>query len=196
MSLLRSFIAIELPAALQEAIYRACLPLRQALGSSLVRWVPPQNLHLTLKFLGDVSSANLDLLKQMLRAETERQPPFELEVGMLGSFPNLKRARVIWVGIQAPAALTTLQRNIETAAARLGYLSEERRFSPHLTVGRVSQHATLADQQKIRTLLESAQIGVIGQAQVTSVCLFRSDLQPTGAVYTPLFEAPLRGNHL
>lgn len=196
MGLLRSFIAIELPAALQEAIYRACLPLRQALGSSLVRWVPPQNLHLTLKFLGDVSSANLDLLKQMLRAETERQPPFVLEIGALGSFPNPKRARVIWVGIQAPAALTTLQRNIETAAARLGYLSEERRFSPHLTVGRVSQHVTIADQQKIRTLLESTQIGVIGQAQVMSVCLFRSDLQPTGAVYTPLFEAPLRGKHL
>ncbi|MGQ9833313.1 MAG: RNA 2',3'-cyclic phosphodiesterase [Candidatus Villigracilaceae bacterium] len=194
--MLRSFIAIELPATLQEAIYQACLPLRQALGSSLVRWVPPQNLHLTLKFLGDVSSANLDLLKQMLRAETERQPPFELEVGTLGSFPNPKRARVIWVGIQAPATLTTLQRNIETAAARLGYLSEERHFSPHLTVGRVSQHATIADQQKIRTLLESTQIGVIGRAQVTSVCLFRSDLQPTGAVYTPLFEAPLRGNHL
>ena len=196
MSVLRSFIAIELPTALQNAVYQACLPLRQALDSRLIRWVPPQNLHLTLKFLGDVSPANLDLLKQMLKTEAERHVPFALEIGGLGSFPNPKRARVIWVGIQAPSGLMTLQHNIEKAAARLGYSSEERSFSPHLTVGRVGQHAGPADQQKIRTLLESAQIGAIGQTQVTSVCLFSSDLKPTGAVYTLLFEAPLGGRDL
>ncbi len=196
MSVLRSFIAIELPAALQNAIDQACLPLRQALDSTFIRWVPPQNLHLTLKFLGDISPANLDLLQQMLKTEAEQHSPFVVEIGGLGSFPNPKRARVIWVGIQAPSALMTLQRSIEMAAARLGYPPEERGFSPHLTVGRVGQHAGPADQQKIRALLEKTTIGKIGQARVTSVCLFRSDLKPTGAVYTPLFEAPLKGRDL
>lgn len=193
-SLLRTFIAIELPAAIQHAIHEASLPLHQRLDPSSVRWVPPQNMHLTLKFLGEISPASLDLLTQMLKAEASQYAPFEIEIGGLGSFPNSKRARVIWIGIRAPAALEMLQHNVEAAAVRLGYPTEERRFSPHLTIGRVNQHVTIAGQQKIRTALESTQIGTLGTIKVTAVCLFRSDLHPSGAVYTPLFHAPLQGN--
>lgn len=195
MSLLRTFIAIEFPPAIQNAIYEACKPLRQLLEPSSVRWVPPQNIHLTLKFLGEISPTNLEMLTQMLKTEANQHTPFEMEIGGLGSFPNPRRARVIWVGIRAPASLETLQRNVEAATVRLGYPAEERRFSPHLTIGRVNQHVTIAGQQKIRSALESIQIGAIGNVKVTAIHLFRSDLQPSGSVYTLLFQAPLR-NHL
>jgi 2'-5' RNA ligase len=195
MTLLRAFVAIELPSTIQDAVQKASAPLRQALGAGLVRWVPPQNMHLTLKFLGDVSPANLDLLAQILKVEASQHKPFEMEIGGLGSFPSPKRARVIWVGIQPPAALEALQRNVEAAAARMGYPPEERAFSPHLTIGRVNQHINSADQQKIRTALENCQVGILGHAQVQSVHLFRSDLRPSGAVYTPLFCAPLQGSN-
>ncbi len=192
MSLLRAFIAVELPENLQDTIQQQTTRLRQALDSSLVRWTPTRNMHLTLKFLGDVSPANIKLLCEMLTREAEQYPAFDIRIADLGSFPNSRRPRVIWVGLYAPAVLESLQRGIESAAARLGYTPEERPFSPHLTIGRVRQNLSAQDSQKIRSALESVKIGELGTARVDSTHLFKSDLQPGGSVYTRLFSAPLR----
>lgn len=192
MSLLRAFIAIELPSSIQNAIQQETAALCQALDRSIVRWVPPQNVHLTLKFLGDVSPSNLGLLKQMIEVEASQYEPFDLSVGGCGSFPNPKRARIIWVGIQAPATLSVLQHSIETAAARLGYPPEDRPFSPHLTIGRVSQHISGDGQQRLRQALEKTQISLLGSTRVDAIHLFRSDLQPSGPIYTTLFKAALK----
>ena len=191
MGLLRAFIAVELPLDVRQVIYDATSRLRQEVGT-LVRWVSIDNLHLTLKFLGDVSPTNVDMISQMLRAETGLFSCFELHVSGLGSYPNLKRPRVIYVGIQAPAALETLQRGIESASRRLGYEAEERGFSPHLTLGRVKQNVTATEQQIIRRALEDTKIDSLGTARVDSIQLFKSDLQPSGSVYTRLYTAPLR----
>lgn len=191
MGLLRAFLASELPVSLQDAIQSATSGLHKTLGSDLIRWVPAHNVHLTLKFLGDVSSSNLDLIKQMLTREAAQYPAFDLEVDGIGSYPTSRRPRVLWVGLNAPAALVSLQRAIETAASRLGYESEERGFSPHLTIGRVRQTASAAELQKIRAALEATKIGRIGSTHVDAVHLFKSDLQPSGSVYTKLFSAPL-----
>ena len=131
MTLLRVFIAVEIPLPIRQTIYSQTESLRAALGQ-LVRWVPIENMHLTLKFIGDVSPANVELLSQMLIAETMGNAPLTMQIGSLGSFPTPRRARVIWIGIQAPAAFDNLQRGIEFAAARLGYEPETRPFSPHL----------------------------------------------------------------
>ena len=200
MTTLRAFIAVEIPPLIQQAIYSETESLRRALGLGVVRWVPPQNLHLTLKFLGDISSANVDMLADMLTAEAGRVPPVPLRVSGLGSFPTLrhgsgqapKRARVLWVGLHAPAGLAALQHGIESAAAKLGYEAQERPFSPHLTIGRVRQQATASDGQSIRQALERTQVGDLGEADVSSVHLFKSDLNRDGAVYTRLFSAPLK----
>ena len=105
MSFLRAFIAVEIPSSLQHTIQESTASLRKALGTDLIRWVPPQNVHLTLKFLGDVSPSNLNLIKQMLTAEAGQHPCFEMQIKSIGSFPNSRRLRVIWVGLHAPAAL-------------------------------------------------------------------------------------------
>lgn len=191
MSLLRAFIAVELPLEIRQTVCNTTSKLREGIGG-LVRWVPVENMHLTLKFLGDVSPSNVELLSQMLHAETDLFNCFDLRLNGLGSFPNLKRPRVIYIGIQAPAALETLQRGIESAARRLGYESEERGFSPHLTIGRVKQNATVTEQQTIRHALEGTKIDSLGTARVDSVQLFKSDLSPTGSVYTRLYSASLR----
>jgi len=191
MSLLRAFIAVELPREIRQAVYDTTAALRNRLGA-MVRWVPLENMHLTLKFLGDVSPTNVDLLSQMLRAETDLFNCFDLRLNGLGSFPNPKRPRVIYIGIQAPVVLESLQRGIESASRRLGYETEERGFSPHLTIGRVKQNVTSTEQQVIRRALEETKIDSLGTARVDSVQLFKSDLHPTGSVYTRLFSASLK----
>lgn len=187
----RVFIAIEIPLPIRQAIHAQTESLRAALGRGLVRWVPVENMHLTLKFIGDVSPAQLDALAQMTTAEAACAP-FSMEVGGLGSFPTPRRARVIWIGIHAPAALTSLQRGLESAAARLGCEAEERPFSPHLTIGRVKQPVSAGDRQKVHAALEETRLGPLGRADVTAVHLFKSDLKPSGAEYTRLFSAPLK----
>lgn len=191
MSLLRSFIAVEIPLEIQQNIYKATSKFRQEVDA-LVRWVPPENMHLTLKFLGDVSPSNLEFLMHMLRSEAETISCFTMHVTGLGAFPSLKRPRVIYVGIHAPAVLEALHRGIESASRRLGYESEERPFSPHLTLGRVKQNVTALEQQKIRRCIEGTQVDVLGTASVDSVHLYKSELKPSGSVYTRLYSAPLK----
>ena len=191
MSLLRVFIAIELSEHVCDAIQKQTARLRQTLGNDLIRWVPTQNMHLTLKFLGDTATSHLDFLKQLLAREADSHPQFDLQLGGLGAFPTLKRPRLLWIGIHAPADLASLQRSIEAGTSRLGYELEERAFSPHLSIGRVRQNVSPPDLQKIRTALDTIQLGNIGIARVDSVHLFKSDLQPGGSIYTKLFSAPL-----
>ena len=152
--------------------------LRKTIGDS-VRWVPVQNIHLTLKFLGDVSPADVDILIQMLRTEADSCPSFDISIGGLGSFPNSKRPRVLFIGIQVPAELEALQHGIESAAQRLGYESDTRPFSPHLTIGRVRDTASSSDQQRIRAALDEIKINSLGTARV-ELCAFVQKRIETG----------------
>lgn len=191
MSLLRTFIAIELPQHTRGAIDQQTAHLRQALGKDLIRWVPLENMHLTLKFLGEVTTSHLSFLKQMLAQVADSHTQFDLQIGGLGSYPSSRNPRILWIGLHAPMDLTSLQKNIEAGASRLGYEQEERAFSPHLTIGRVRQNANLSDLPKIRAVLDKTQLGNIAIARVDSIHLFKSDLNPGGSVYTKLFSAPL-----
>jgi 2'-5' RNA ligase len=192
MSVIRAFIAIDLSADIRRELDRLSNQLRQQMKALPVRWVPAGNIHLTLKFLGNVSPATLETLQNALQAEAARYAPFELRVGELGAFPSNRRPRVVWVNAFAPAELNQLQRGVEEQANRLGYAPEERGFTPHLTLGRVSRNANNSEIQRIGQALDTIQVGELGVMQVQDVRLFRSDLQPTGAVYTCLFIAQLK----
>lgn len=191
MSLLRAFIAIELPENTLDEIEKQTLRLRQMLGNDIIRWVPSQNMHLTMKFIGDIAASHVDFLRQMLTREAESHKPFDLQLGGLGSFPNPKQPRILWIGIHAPVGLTSLQKNIEAGASRLGYQQEERPFSPHLTIGRARQNVGMPEYQKIRAAIDSTQLGNISTARIDAIHLFKSDLHPGGSIYTKLFSAQL-----
>ena len=191
MSLLRAFIAIEIPRHLQDAIEKQTARLHQTLGNEIVRWVPTQNMHLTLKFLGDVAASHVDFLKQLLAREADSHSQFDIQISGLGSYPTSRRPRVLWAGLQAPAGLLSLQKSVEAGTTRLGYEQEEHPFSPHLTLGRVRQTTSPAEMQKVRAALDTIQLGNIGTARVDSIHLFKSDRQPSGSIYTKLFSAPL-----
>lgn len=194
MSHVRAFIAVELPLEIRQAIQHATSNLRRDTGP-LIRWVAVENMHLTLKFLGEIPSASIAVLTQMIRSQADSFNCFDIHLTGIGSFPGPKRPRVIYIGIQAPAALEAFQRQLESAAQRLGYKADAnggRAFAPHLTIGRVRQHIRADDQQKIRHALEESTIDSPGTARVNSVHLYKSDLKPTGPLYTKLFSAHLR----
>lgn len=196
MSVIRAFIAIRLSAEVLHGLDQTLVELKKRLPKAPVRWVPPQNIHLTIKFLGDVSVASLDLLTQMLQTEALRHTAFEFSVGGIGAFPSVRRPRVVWVGVDAPPALGALQHGVEAEMARLGYEPEGRDFSPHLTLGRVNRNAGPAELRDLSGLLESYRLGLLGTVGVDAVHLYRSDLQPGGSVYTQMFSANLSGNAL
>lgn len=187
----RSFIAIEIPADIQSAIWKETETLRQRLEKPLVRWVPQENIHLTLKFLGDVPQATLEQLVQHLSPELGQLPGFNIHINGMGAFPNVRRPRVLWVGVEAPKELASIAQIIEAGAAHFGFTPEKRPFSPHLTVGRVSQRASGIESQKITASLEQNRVGSLGTAAISCVEIFKSDLRPSGAVYTHLFTFPL-----
>jgi 2'-5' RNA ligase len=191
MGVIRAFIAIDIPDAIQQKLNEITTRLQSLDQTKAVRWVAARNIHLTLKFLGEVSQTNLELLTEIIQAEAIKHRPFELEVGELGAFPSIRRPRVIWIGIHAPQELLTLQHGVEAETIRLGYAAEERPFSPHLTLARISHNASPEDVRCIGEILATQKVGILGKVNVTRVVLFRSDLRPGGAIYTPLFNALL-----
>ncbi len=191
MSVIRAFIAIDLSPEIEKRLEELLKSYRAQLPDTPVRWVPAANIHLTLKFLGDVSLANLNLLTEMIQGEVSTHHQFDISVGGSGAFPNTRQPRVVWVGVEAPPELASIQNGIELATARLGYAREERAFSPHLTLGRVSRNATSQDVKVISKALETTRVGFLGATCVEKVFLYRSDLQPTGAVYTQIFSSSL-----
>lgn len=188
MDLLRAFIAIEIPSEIKKAIATQTASLQKSAGR-MVRWVTSENTHLTLKFLGELSTTNVSLLSQALQAECSQQPPFLITVKGIGCFPSLHRPRVIWVGLQAPPDLMRLQHRVESAAARLGYEPEDRPFSAHLTIGRVREQASQSEMKQLEAGLAVMQIGELGSFTARSVILFKSELRPVGPLYTPLYCA-------
>jgi 2'-5' RNA ligase len=191
MSMLRCFLAVELPASVQEAIEAATMGPRARLGTKLVRWVAIRNVHLTLKFLGDTAPSSMSAISAALQAEVRQYQAFEVRVRGFGAFPNNRKPRVLWVGLDAPPVLSSLQHELDVATARLGYNSEERQFSPHLTVGRVRPEAGASAIQKIREEIEQTSVGELGVVRVEAVHLFSSELQAAGSIYTNIFTAPL-----
>jgi 2'-5' RNA ligase len=189
MSVIRVFIAVDLTSEIQECLDQVAAKLKQQLGDAPVRWVSPENIHLTLKFLGDVSLSNIDVLKEVLQTEAANHPSMVICVGGVGAFPKVRNPRVIWVGVEAPPELETLQRGIDIQTARIGYAPDQRPFSPHLTLGRVSRNASPQEIRKIGDVLKECKVGFLGVTRVNAVHIFRSDLQPGGAIYSRLFTA-------
>jgi 2'-5' RNA ligase len=188
---LRTFIALELGDDLRTALADLQTLLKRQVGPRAVRWVRPEGIHLTLKFLGDTPVDDVPAIQAALAQAAAQAGPFVVRAEGLGCFPNLRRPRVVWVGVSEPTgALQALRDGVESHVAPLGYPTERRRFSPHLTLGRVHRRARKSEAAEVGQVVRSAPVGLVGQLQATHVRFIKSDLHPTGAVYATLLEAP------
>jgi 2'-5' RNA ligase len=188
---IRTFIAVDLPQAVLDSLGQISVQLQEKLPSTPVRWVDFSKMHLTLKFLGDISQENIGMVKKILQSECAKRQVMEIGIGGIGAFPKMRHPRVIWIGVEAPAELSDLRRGIEDGVARLGYNYDKYEFTPHLTLGRISRKASARDVRAVGDVLADFQVGFIGVARLDAVHLYRSDLNPEGARYTRLFTAPL-----
>jgi len=190
--MIRSFIAVELPQETRDALAFVQERLRQR-GAG-IRWLNPNSIHLTLKFLGNVASNQVDEIAAAVARELRGEQPFTLSAAGLGIFPDKRSPRVIWVGIQGEVErLRHIQALLESTLEKLDFAREQRSFRPHLTIGRVK------DRRRCQGLLQamaSLQLPECKSFDVDQIILYKSDLRPTGAIYTKLHCLPLSASAL
>lgn len=185
--LIRSFIAINLEESLRPHLSWLQDTLRTA--GAEVSWVRVENIHLTLKFLGEVTKKRLDVVKEAIKEVTRTGFPFPINLQGLGVFPNLRSPRVVWVGVEEETGeLKRLQGDLEKVLSKKGFPKEGRPYTPHLTLGRVRSPK---NKEGLVALLEAYKGESLGGMQVKSMELMQSQLFPKGAVYSILESFPL-----
>ncbi len=186
----RTFLALEIPENIRLQIGRIQDRLKKALGG--IRWVRPEGMHLTLKFFGDVSVADITTIENTVRIRTDRAASMTFSLGAPGAFPSALRPRVLWLGIEGDTdRLAELQQCIEADLDAAGFPKEKRPFTPHLTLGRVKSPGEKIFG--IDTIMKGMGGPGIHSFHVGELILFKSDLKPTGALYTKLARFPFGG---
>jgi len=187
----RLFIACELPEDVREAIGEVIETLRSRSGSA-VRWIKPEGIHVTLKFLGEVHVKKLPSIKLAIQEAVVGHSPFELEFSNIGTFGGREGLRIMWVGIAGDVLrLEALVRSVNAALAVVGFEPERRPFRPHLTLGRVRDEIPTRQRAEIEVAVGKMEVPP-STWRTTQVSLMRSRLTPQGAVYEALATFPLR----
>jgi len=184
---IRSFIAINIPAWLKDKLVQTQNRLKEVPGE--ISWTRKEGLHLTLKFLGNITAAQIKAITEGIRTATRGIPPFPLRFTGLGTFPHITRPRVVWIGLDdSTGNLKNLQYNLEDRLEKLGFEREGREFSPHLTLGRVK---LLRNKAPLIKIIEAHKQEEDWVFQAEKVSLMKSELRPTGAIYSVLEEVVL-----
>jgi 2'-5' RNA ligase len=186
---MRAFIAIEVPGSVKDALARIESHLKYS-GAD-VKWVSPGNIHLTVKFLGEIDGKKAAEVAAALDAVARAAKPFELSVKDLGAFPNAEHPRVVWAGLGKGAAETAaLAADIDCALEKLGFEKEARPFNPHLTIGRVRSPLNKgALKEKMASAAATVDLSLLPSHTISSVTLFQSTLTPKGSIYTKVHES-------
>jgi len=183
----RLFAAIELEPAIRERLARA----QRELGDfgRAIRWLTPDQMHLTIKFLGEVPDGDVSVVCDALSQIADETPAFDLEVVGLGCFPDRGVARVVWAGLrEETGALSACRERCEAVYADLGFRPEHRAFAPHLTIGRVKDGRCSAE---MRRAVERHSSFAGGAQAVDEIVLFESVLKREGAEYAPICRCRL-----
>lgn len=187
MEQIRTFVAIELDDDLKKGLTETQDLLKGRGISDLVRWVKPRGIHLTLKFLGNVPADRINEIVVTINQGVRGIRPFALSFGGLGCFPSPSRPNVIWIGVDGDTeTLSRLQGSIENRLSTLGYRPEKRKYTPHLTLGRVARHVETGERRQLGGLIEKQRVDLLGEMTVLEVSLMKSELSRAGAKYTRL----------
>lgn len=185
---IRSFIAIELPGELAKQLRDFQAGLKSP-GVHSAKWVDPGSMHVTLKFLGNVDLKSLAAVRDETDIAVRSSRRFHLVTGRTGFFPDYRRPRVFWLGLEGDIeALVILQKAIDKAMSKLGYAGENRPFTAHLTLARLGQECSINDRMDFARLVQARVFKPPYNIEVNSVALMRSQLTPGGAIYTRLAE--------
>jgi RNA 2',3'-cyclic 3'-phosphodiesterase len=187
---MRLFVALEIPAAVRDNLAAQVKELRDLsaqVADKRPRWVHPENLHVTLKFIGEVSPGKLEGIRGALAA-IQLDAPVDLQFRGLGFFPNEQLPRVLWAGIEATANLPSLAANIDSALKTQGVAREERAFTPHLTLARFEPPGL---HEKLRAVIQQNSGRQFGSFEAREFHLIESKLKPAGAEYTSLASFPI-----
>lgn len=196
MEQVRSFIAIELPDELKLGLARLEAQLKMS-KQPWVKWVDPYSIHLTLKFLGSITADRISEITGAMGAATQGIPPFRLEVKDLGVFPSLRRVQVAWVGISGEVnKLSQLLQRLESNLTRLGFAPESRPFTPHLTLARLRNRASLDERQSFGQLIAATGFKAAYTIKVDAINLMRSQLTREGAIHSRISSVGLDKNRL
>jgi 2'-5' RNA ligase len=183
----RLFIAIDLSKDLREKLSNQILELSNLLRASSIKWVRPSGVHLTLKFLGETPENQVDNIRGTLGEIAPKYSSFNIQLGGFGCFPNIRKPRVLWIGVYEPEGiLKLLHQDIESGFQKLGFKKEGRPFKGHLTLGRIRKGLSSSELKRLSGQVNEIQIGTLGIENVKELCLFRSVLHPSGAEYTKL----------
>ena len=188
---MRTFIAIEIPEEIKKVLVHIEDHLKYAQAD--VKWVRPETIHLTLKFLGEVTDEKRGEIEKALDEIARSVKPFELTVKEIGTFPYIEHPRVVWVGLDKGATETIgLANRIEEALAAIGFAKEDRPFSPHITIGRVRSPINKDKlKEKILSASNTIHLSEVTPHRVASIILFRSTLTPQGPIHTKIHESAL-----
>jgi RNA 2',3'-cyclic 3'-phosphodiesterase len=185
MEKIRSFIAIELPEDLKIEFGR--LQSKLKVDKPRVKWVSPNSIHLTLKFLGDVDPAMTVRITQAMTESVQGVRPFDLHVQQLGVFPNPQRVQVVWVGLDGELdILSRLYQSLEDKMDKLGFPPEKRGFTPHLTLARLGDEILADDRKRFGDFIAKSKAGINYTIKATALSLMKSRLTREGAIYTRL----------
>ncbi len=191
MEQIRSFIAIELPDEIKLELKQLESQLKSGRRYAM-KWVDPDSIHLTLKFLGNIDVNRSGEITEAIEEATRGISPFQVNVTGLGVFPNSKRIQVAWVGLSGQIEkLEQLQQNIESGMEKLGFIPEKRKFTPHLTIARFRNHASPGERQDFGQLIASTGFDT-GTFTVNSISLMKSQLTREGAIYTRISSVTLK----
>jgi len=183
----RSFIAVELSKEIAAGVRKIQGRLRDRAAG--VSWVRPEGIHLTLRFLGDVDPGRVEGIASRAEECVKAIAPFFIGIRGCGGFPNPRNPRVIWIGVEDPAGLLKeIQAKVEQGMEEMGFTREARAYTPHLTIGRLRSGK---GKGEVAQALEAMKGCDLGTMEVREICLFRSQLKPTGAEYTKLKVIPL-----
>lgn len=184
---MRAFFAIALTGDVRQRLAARQASARALLGQEPVRWVAAETLHLTLRFLGETPASLLEQVRQAASERAAAWAAFDLQVRGMGCFPDAHRPRVIWVGASDDSGgLAAIAEDLEQIARRLGFPPEARPFSPHLTVARVRDRLSPEGGRRLVSVLEQASAEDFGRVPVRSVDLMKSQLTPSGPIYSRL----------
>ena len=195
MERIRSFVAIELSDQIREQLGETQALLKSEGIADQIRWVRPEGIHLTLKFLGDVPVDKVKEIVVAIRQASEGVGSFSVSFAGLGCFPRVSRPNVVWIGVLGDTEeLTHLQARIEDNLAVLGFPPEKRKYTPHLTLGRVRKHISRQERGRLGGMIQTQIIGTLGEMEVHEVSLMNSVLSPAGAKYSRLGVVELGDN--